>query len=158
MNSFRLLNVIFHENNYNRLDERAASLQKDDLDSGVKIGQLYFTFIANKYNSDNMDYGRNLYPFIIKCDPLIYGTINWIKARAGFNKYIKQYGDCRNDQTVSGTHNVFVDSLDKVKEGEKPLSAFGKGCILYTHELVLLCPGLLEEVAAYLDKDVFRDS
>ena len=39
MNSFRLLNVIFHEDNYNRLDERAASLDKDDLDSGKKTGQ-----------------------------------------------------------------------------------------------------------------------
>ena len=140
------------------MDERVVSLQKDDLDSGAKTGQLYFTFIANKYNSDNVDYGQNLYPIIIEYDPSIYGTIDWIKARAGFNKYIKQYEDCHNNQTVSSTHNIFVDSLDKVKEREKKLSAFGKGCILYTHELVLLFPGLLEEIAACLDKDVFHES
>ena len=35
-NSFWLLNVIFHSDNYNCLDERAASLEKDDLDSGKK--------------------------------------------------------------------------------------------------------------------------
>ena len=44
MDSFRLLNVIFHQNNYNRMvDERAASLQNNNLDSGTKTGQLYFT-------------------------------------------------------------------------------------------------------------------
>ena len=96
-------------------------------------------------------------PQIINCDPSIYGTIDWIKARTGFNKFIKQYENVCNNQTVSGTHNVFVDSLDKVKEGQKKLTAFGKGRILYTHELVLLFPGSLEEVAACLDKDVFRE-
>ena len=36
------------------------------------------------------------------------------------------------------------------------MTVFGKSRILYTHELVLLFPGSLEEVAACLDKDVFR--
>ena len=157
-NSFRLLNVIFHADNYDRLDERAASLEKDDLDSGKKTGQQYYEFLASEYNSDKEDYGENLYPEIIKCDPSIHGTMTWMKARTGFNKFIKQYEKCINNQSVSGTHDVLVDSLDKVEEDGKKLSDFGKGRILYTHELVLLFPGSLDEVAACLDKEVFRES
>ena len=115
-NSFRLLNVIFHSDNYDRLDERAASLEKDDLDSGKKTGQQYYEFLASEYNSDKEDYGENLYPEIIKCDPSIYSTMTWMKARTGFNKFIKQYEKCIYNQSVSGTHNVLVDSLDKVEE------------------------------------------
>ena len=129
-NSFRLLNVIFHADNYDRLDERAASLDKDDLDSGKKTGQQYYEFLASKYNSDKEDYGENHYPEIIKCDPSIHGTMTWMKARTGFNKFIKQYEKCINNQSVSGTHDVLVDSLDKVEEDGKKLSDCGKGRIL----------------------------
>ena len=147
-NSFWLLNVIFHADNYDCLDERAVSLEKDDLESGKKTGQQYYEFLTSEYNSDKEDCEENLYPKIIACDRSIYGTMDWMKARTGFNKFIKQYEKCINNKSVSGTHNVLVDSLDKVEEDWKKLSDFDKGCIFYTHKLVLLFPGSLEVVAA----------
>ena len=157
-NSFWLLNVIFHADNYDCLDERAVSLEKDDLESGKKTGQQYYEFLTSEYNSDKEDCEENLYPKIIACDRSIYGTMDWMKARTGFNKFIKQYEKCINNKSVSGTHNVLVDSLDKVEEDGKKLSDFDKGRILYTHGLVLLFPGSLDKVAACLDKEVFCES
>lgn len=63
------------------MDERAASLSKENLDSGEKTGQYCDTYIANEYNKDNNKYGQNLYSEYITYDPSKYGPINWIKSR-----------------------------------------------------------------------------
>lgn len=156
INRKRLLNVCFGDVIRPNLGERGRALTPEELTRGIKRGQVFFQSVVEEYNNP-ANYNNNEHPNITcgrsisppsKFDPIV-----WQKAKSAFEDLTLEYEKCFNNWKMSGTHDDFENSVNRVAttESEKQKKPFidfinRNYVLLYMHEFVYQYPDVLAKM------------
>ena len=154
MNRRRFINVLFSDLIRPKLATLGKSLEKNEIDAGLKSDQLFHEAVLVEYNNKSVaEYGQNAFPNLTKgrsVPPSHFQEIDdWKKSRDYLKHLCKEYDKCFKDWKQSGFHDkeIPTDIRDMTEVADKPFENFANSAaILYMHEYVYQYPNILSKV------------
>ena len=149
--SFRLLNVLFHDDFRDRLVRLGQSRSREELDGHVSVDEKFWEDVRTAFIEDDEDTGQlqfenELYnEYMI--DPSVIVLHDWKKLKSIYMSLRSKYKVARANFQQSGTHdNEFWNFCS------------GQLDVLYLHEFVSANPGIDVSVAAMLPSELSLQS
>ena len=154
MNCRRHLNVLFSDLVRPWLLSLGESLERTDLDRGLKSDQVLHELVAGEFNKSDVDeYNDNAFPYLVKgrsLPPSHFQPIDWTKSKQSFKDICREYDTCFKAWKQSGFHDKEppTDLLEMTEVADKPFEKFSQNSssILYMHEYMLQFPSILDKV------------
>ena len=165
INRRRHINVLFGDVCRPHLATLGASLCKADLDTGVRIDQIFHELVVGEYNKLGiMAYNDNAYPHLSHgrtVPPSNFQPIDWKKSRESFKALTNEYDVCFKNWKLSGFHgDIPTDVTDMTSAADKPFGDFSQKntSVLYMHQFVYQFPNILSTVIGDLPDHLFFES
>ena len=165
INRRRLINVLFGDVCRPHLATLGASLCRADLDTGVRIDQVFHELVVGEYNKLGIAaYDDNAFPHLSSGRTVLpsnFQPIDWKKSRESFKALTNEYDICFKNWKLSGFHgDIPTDVTDMTSAADKPFDDFSQKntSVLYLHQYVYQFPNILSTVTGDLPDHLFFES
>ena len=155
VNRKRFINVLFSDTVRPKLASLGETLDRADLDRGLKSDQDFYELVASEYNKGHVAlYGRDAFPHLPigrSVPPSHFQPIDWVKAKEVLKSLLNDYDRCFRNWKQSGFHDNEIPTsvVDMTEQAAVPFADFAKNSsiMLYMHEFVFQHPNILEKVS-----------